>query len=214
MEVIVYNQKGEEVGQVKLPKEIFGLKINPDLIHQIVVSQAANSRKAIANTKDRGEVRGGGKKPWRQKGTGRARHGSIRSPIWKGGGVTFGPTKDRVFKRKINKKMRRLSLFMVLSGKARDKLLLLVDGLRIEDAKTKVMAEFLNRMPCQGKSCLISLPKIDKNIILSARNLPGVKVIEARNLNSLDVLSFKYLIIPKEAIEVISETFLKKQWRF
>ena len=129
MKVSVYNQEGKEVGKVLLPKEIFEVKVNPDLVHQVVVCQMANRRQPIAHTKDRGEVRGGGRKPWSQKGTGRARHGSIRSPLWIGGGVTFGPRKEKIFKKKIPKKMRRKALFMVLSGKAKENLLLVLDKL-------------------------------------------------------------------------------------
>ena len=123
MKFSVINQKGEKLKETLLPKEIFEVKSNNDLIHQVVVSQMSNRRKNIAHTKDRSEVSGGGRKPWRQKGLGKARHGSIRSPIWIGGGVTFGPTKERVFKKKINKKMRRKALFMVLSAKAKNNLL-------------------------------------------------------------------------------------------
>jgi len=127
MPELVYNQQGEKVGQVDLPAELFGVPLNRDLVHQVVVTQMANSRQVLAHTKDRSEVRGGGAKPWRQKGTGRARHGSIRSPIWVGGGVAFGPTKERVFAKKINKKMKRQALFMVLSSKVKDKEIVLLD---------------------------------------------------------------------------------------
>jgi large subunit ribosomal protein L4 len=209
MLVNTFNQNGEKIGQTRLPSEIFGLKINPDLVHQVVVSQMANRRKVIAHTKTRAEVRGGGRKPWRQKGTGRARHGSIRSPLWRGGGVTFGPRKERVFKKTIPKKMKRLALFMSLSGKLKNNLLILLDKLKIDKPKTNLMAEILKKLPCKGKNCLIVLPEYDKNIILASRNLPKVDTILASNLNALDLLTFKYLIMPKEAIKVIKETFLK-----
>lgn len=209
MKIVVYNQEGKEVGQTLLPKEIFGVSINPDLVHQVVISQIANRRKVIAHTKNRAEVRGGGRKPWRQKGTGRARAGSIRSPLWKGGGVTFGPTKERVFKKKIPKKMRRKALFMVLSEKVKNNLLILLEKLKIEKVKTKEISEILKKLPCKEKSVLITLSKYDKNIILAARNLPNVQTIEARNLNALDLLSFKYLLMPKETIKAIKETFVK-----
>ncbi len=211
MKIVIYNQQGEEVGTTVLPKGIFGLKLNPDLVHQVVVSQMANRRQVIAHTKDRGEVRGGGKKPWRQKGTGRARHGSIRSPLWRGGGVTFGPRKERVFKKKINKKMRRKALFMVLSGKVKNNLLILLDELKIEKPKTKLITEILKKLPCQQESTLIALPDYDKNLILAARNLSKVNTLLARNLNSLDLLSFKYLVMPKDSIKVIKETFLREE---
>lgn len=211
MKAVVYNQKGEEVGNTLLPKEIFDVKINFDLVHQVVVSQMANRRKVIAHTKDRGEVSGGGKKPWRQKGTGRARHGSIRSPLWRHGGVTFGPIKERVFKKKIPKKMKRLALFMVLSDKVKNNLLIFLDKLNLEKAKTKEISEILKKLPNQGKSSLIALPELDKNIILASRNLPEVKSIQAKDLNALDLLYFKYLIMPKDSIKIIKETFINKK---
>ena len=209
MKAVVYDQQGKEIGTTLLPKEIFDVKINSDLVHQVVVSQMANRRRVIAHTKNRGEVRGGGKKPWRQKGTGRARHASIRSPIWKGGGVVFGPRKERVFKKEIPKKMRIKALFMVLSGKVKNNLLIVLEKLEIEKIKTKLMVETFKKIPCKNESCLIALPKIDKNIILAARNLPGVKTSQARDLNALDLLYFKYLVMPKESIKIIKETFLK-----
>jgi len=210
MLIDTYDQTGKKIGQTLLPKEIFEVPINPDLVHQVVVSQMANRRKVIANTKTRAEVRGGGRKPWRQKGTGRARAGSIRSPLWRGGGVTFGPRKERVFKKRVAKKMRRKALFMVLSAKAKENLLILLDKLKLEKPKTKLMAEILKKLPSKEKSSLIALPEIDKNLILAARNIPKVETIQAKDLNCLDLLSFKYLIMPKESIKVIKETFLKK----
>jgi len=210
MKANVYNQEGKELNQTLLPKEIFDVKINLALIHQVVVSQYANRRKVLSHTKGRGEVRGGGRKPWRQKGTGRARHGSIRSPLWRGGGVTFGPQKERSFKKKINKKIRKKALFMVLSAKVKNNLLILLDKIILEKGKTKKISEIFKKLPQKNESSLIVLPKVDKNIILAVRNLKKIKTIEARNLNCLDLLSFKYLIMPKETVKIIKETFLKK----
>jgi len=208
MLVKTYNQKGEEGKKTKLIPEIFEVKINQDLVHQVIVSQRSTRRKRIAHTKDRGDVRGGGRKPWRQKGLGKARHGSIRSPIWAGGGVTFGPRKEKIFTRKIPKKMKRKALFMVLSGKVKNNLLVLVDELKLAQPKTKEFLEILKNLPCKNGSSLIALPKIDKNIILSVRNIPKVETMPAKDLNCLDLLTFKYLVMPKESIKVISETFL------
>ena len=210
MKYPVYNQKGEETGTMVLPKEIFGLKLNRDLVHQIVISQMANKRQILAHTKDRREVRGGGRKPWRQKGTGRARHSSIRSPLWRHGGITFGPTKQRVFKKEIPRKMRRKVLFMVLSEKAKKNLLIVLDKLTLDAPKTKIISEIIKKLPCQNQSNLITTPNYDKNIFLSARNLPKTMVIEARNISPLTLLSFRYLIMSKEAIKVIKETFIDK----
>lgn len=206
MKVIVYNQQGEKIEQTKLPKEIFEVALNEDLVHQVVVSQAANRRQVSAHTKTRAEVSGGGRKPWRQKGTGRARAGSRRSPIWRGGGVTFGPRKEKVFKKRIPKKMKRKALLMILSAKAKNDLLIILDKLKLEKIKTKEMTAILKKMPCQGKSCLIALPGLDKNIILSVRNIPKLKTIQARDLNPLDILSFKYLLLTKDSVKMIKNT--------
>ena len=214
MFVKTYNQQGEETGKTELPSEIFDVKMSPDLVHQIVVSQMANRRQKIAQVKTRGEVRGGGRKPWRQKGTGRARVGSIRSPLWKGGGITFGPTKEKKYDKIIPKKMRRKALFMVLSQKVKDNELLVLDELKIGNAKTKEITKIIQdtRYKIQdtkkAESFLIALPKIDKDIILASRNIPKVATIQARDLNCLDILSYKYLMMPEEAIKVMKETFL------
>jgi len=213
MFVKVYNQKGEEVGKVKLPAEIFDVEMNKDLVQQAVAAQMANSRKVIAHTKDRSEVKGGGRKPWRQKGTGRARHGSIRSPIWKGGGVCFGPTKERVFAKKINKKMKRKALFMVLSSKVKDKEIVLLDKLELTEAKTKKMTEMINTLKEKikknlDKGTLIVLPKADQKISRAVNNIPKIKTIRADSLNVVDILSYQYFLMPKQAIKVIEKTYV------
>jgi large subunit ribosomal protein L4 len=208
MKYDIFDQSGKKISQTLLPKEIFEVKMNFDLVHQVVCSQMSNRRQIIAHSKDRGEVSGGGRKPWRQKGTGRARVGSIRSPLWRGGGVTFGPRKTRVFKKKINKKRKRKALLMVLSAKAKNGLLLILDKMALEKPKTKLMSGILSKLSLKGSS-LIALPRTEKNIFLAARNLSRVKTVEPKDLNALDLLSFKYLIMPKEAIKVIKDTFLK-----
>jgi len=214
MRITTYNQEGTETGQTLLPKEIFELKLNPDLIHQVVVSQMANRRRVIANTKDRSEVRGGGRKPWKQKGTGRARHGSIRSPLWRHGGVSFGPQKEKIFKKKIPEKIRKQALFQILSAKAKDNFLIVLEELSLKDAKTKSLAQLLATLKTKianfkEGSILIVLPRSEKNLILAAQNLPKIKITEARNLNALDILSFRYLLAAKDSIKIIKETFLK-----
>lgn len=208
MKVSVYDKEGKEMAQTVLPKEVFGLEMNSDLVHQVAVAQSANRRQVIAHTKNRGEVRGGGKKPWRQKGTGRARHGSRRSPLWRGGGTTFGPTKERNFKQEISRKMRRKALFMVLSAKAKDNSLFVLDDLMVESPKTKLLAGILNKLPIKG-SCLIVLPKKDEKLERAAANLKNTGIIGAKDLNVMDLLSYKYAVLPKEGIKVIKETFAK-----
>jgi large subunit ribosomal protein L4 len=211
MKISIYNQEGKEIGTTILPKEVFEVEPNFDLIHQVAVSFMANQRKKVAQAKDRSEVRGGGRKPWRQKGTGRARHGSRRSPIWRGGGVTFGPTVEKVFKKKINKKMKKKAFFMVLSEKAKNNFLIILDKLSLSAPKTNILAKIVEKLPIDSnkKNCLIALPGVEKNILTASKNISSVGVVEVRNLNVLDLLSFKYLIMPKEAIKVIEENFLK-----
>ena len=208
MKYSVYNQEGKELEAITLPKDIFDIKFNADLVHQIAVSLSGNKRQVSAHTKNRGEVSGGGRKPWRQKGTGRARHGSIRSPLWKGGGITFGPRNERDFEREVPKKMRRKALFMVLSQKAKEKELVVLDKIESE-GKTKEMAKSLGKLPCKDQSTLIALPDYDKKIFLSARNINKTSIDDARNLNVLELLNHKYLLLTKESIKTIEKTFIK-----
>lgn len=210
MKADLYNLNGEKTGDITLPKSIFEVKFNADLVHQIMVSLMANKRQTSAHAKFRGEVRGGGKKPWRQKGTGRARHGSTRSPLWKGGGVTHGPRNERIWEREIPKKMRRKALLMVLSEKAKNNTLVIVDKIELEKGKTKEMAKVLAKLPCSGASALIALPEYDKKIFLASRNIRKVSIDDARNLNVLDLLNSKFLVMPKEAIKTIEKTFSKQ----
>lgn len=205
----LYNQQGKVVGSVALPKEIFEVKFNADLVHQVAISLSGNKRQISAHAKTRSEVRGGGRKPWRQKGTGRARHGSIRSPLWRGGGVTHGPRNDRIFEREIPKKMRRKALLMVLSQKLRDKQLVILDKIELEKGKTKEMAKSLRTLPCDASTTLIALPNYDRKIFLASRNIKKTSVEDARNLNVLELLNHRYLILTKESIKTIENTFVK-----
>ncbi|OGZ78889.1 MAG: 50S ribosomal protein L4 [Candidatus Staskawiczbacteria bacterium RIFOXYD2_FULL_37_9] len=209
MKFDLYNQNGEVSGSAILPKEIFEVPLNNDLVHQVAVSLMANKRQVSAHAKTRGEVRGGGKKPWRQKGTGRARAGSSRSPIWKGGGVTHGPRNDRIFEREIPKKMRRKALFMVLSEKAKNKNLIILDKIELTNGKTKEMAQVMLKLPCKKSKTLIAMPNYDKRIFLASRNIKKTSIDDARNLNVLDLLNSKYLLITKGTVKTIQETFLK-----
>jgi len=214
MKTNIFNQVGEIVETMELPKEIFEISFNSDLVHQVVTSQAATKRAVIANVKGRGEVSGGGKKPWRQKGTGRARVGSNRSPIWRHGGIVGGPTKEKNYFKRIPKKMRRKALLMVLSKKLKDKEITFLNYLKIEDRKTKMMSEIIKKLRekienLKTGKVLIALPQLDKNLILASRNLKELKVVQAKDLNPSILLSFKNLILPQESIKVIEENFLK-----
>lgn len=212
MNVKLYNQNAEETGMVELPDAVFGLPWNADLVHQVVTSQEANRRLKVAHVKNRAEVRGGGKKPWRQKGTGRARHGSIRSPIWKGGGVTHGPTKELNYRKKINKKMARKALYTVLSAKVRDSEVVILENLDFKEAKTKLAARIfkslskhpeLNRI-MRKNGMLIALSAKNESILRALRNLPYVHIEEARNLTAYDILQYKYILFLRDAVEVFN----------
>lgn len=205
LKVNIYNTQGEVVGEEKLDPAIFGVEVKSGLVHQAVVAQMANRRQVLAHTKDRGEVRGGGKKPWRQKGTGRARHGSIRSPLWIGGGIIFGPRKERNFKQKINKKMKRNALLMCLSDRAKNHKIILLDKLELESIKTKKLLEILNKLPNKGKKTLLVLGEGDEKVVKSAANLAKVKTIEARNLNVIDILQHDFLMFPLDALRKTTE---------
>src|SRR3989344_3444998 len=194
----IHNLKNERVGSVDLPERVFKVKWNPDLVHQAVRVQLANKRDNLAHAKGRSEVRGGGVKPWRQKGTGRARHGSIRSPIWKAGGVTGGPTKEKNFKKEINKKMMQKALKVALSSKARDGQLFILDALVLEKIKTKEMDVVMRKFTTilgRLNNVLLVTPTDSVILYKSARNLPYLDTIEARNLNPLVLLEANRVIL-------------------
>jgi len=215
MEAVIYNQKGTEAGTIKLPSKVFGVKWRADLVHQVVEGMRSNKRSGTADTKDRGEVRGGGKKPWKQKGTGRARHGSTRSPIWVGGGTTHGPLSEKNYKRKISKKMRAQALFSVLSKKMKDGEILFVDSLSMGEIKTKKAVEVMkNLSKASGFKPLASSKKPRVLTALygrsekaekSFRNLPQLEIVFLKNLNPLDVLQYQYLLIenPEESVKFL-----------
>lgn len=218
MKAEFYNQKGEKEGTTDIPESIFGLSWNPSLVHQVVVSLMANRRAGTAHSKGRGEVRGGGKKPWRQKGTGRARHGSIRSPLWIGGGVTHGPNKEKIYDKKINKKMKNKALLVSFSKKAADKEIVFLNDLKFKEAKTKEARNLFSalkkikgfeKLGERGGRTLTLLAEPANDLARAIRNLPQVDAREVRNINVLNLLSYKYLIMPKETIKVISERFIK-----
>jgi large subunit ribosomal protein L4 len=212
METQIYNQKGKSVGKLALPESIFNVPWNGDLVHQVVTAMQANARTPIAHSRTRGEVSGGGRKPWKQKGTGRARHGSSRSPIWKGGGVTHGPRNDKDYSQKINKKMRAKALYTVLSEKLRKGELLFVEELTLKNIKTKDAVTVLTELSgvkgfekiIGGKkpNTYITVPAKGDTLKKSFANIPTVEVDEVRNINPVDLLSHRYIIIaqPTESI--------------
>jgi large subunit ribosomal protein L4 len=215
MEAKIYNQKGAEAGSINLPAKVFAAKWRADLVHQVVEGMRSNKRAGTADTKNRGEVRGGGKKPWKQKGTGRARHGSSRSPLWVGGGVTHGPLAEKNYKRKVSKKMRTQALFSVLSKKLKDNEILFVDSLSLPGIKTKKAVEVMkNLAKISGFKSFTTSKKIKVLVALdgrnekaekSFRNLPQLEIVFLKNLNPLDVLNHQYLLIenPIEAVKFL-----------
>ena len=209
MKLPVYNLEGKEVGQKELDPKYFGVEVKPELVQQSVEAQLANSRTVLAHTKGTGDVRGGGKKPWRQKGTGRARHGTIRSALWRGGGVTFGPTKERNFAKSINKKAKTKALFMALSDKVSHQRLVLVDDLNLAEAKTKKFKEILDKLPLKAKTALIILDKKNENVIRSSRNLPAVLTESLVSLNIVDLLKHEYLLLPEKTVAKLVKHFSK-----
>jgi len=207
--VKVYDQEGKETGSTKLDPTVFAVEINEDLVQQAALVQMANSRTVLAHAKARSEVRGGGKKPWRQKGTGRARHGSIRSPLWRGGGITFGPDKNRNFSKKINKQARRKAICSVLTDKAQNKAIVVIDGLKLAKIKTKDLLQIINKLPSAQKKSLIVLPKANQTIWRSAKNVKNLETILADSLNVVTLLNYDFLIIVKASLKKISTTFSK-----
>ena len=190
-----------------LETSLFGVEVNSSVVHEAVVAHTANVRSILAHTKDRSEVAGSNKKPWKQKGTGRARHGSRQSPIWKGGGITFGPTTLRNFAVKINKKTKRKALAMVLSDKLKHNRLIVVDDLRIDDSKTKDLKNILGLLPVSGKKTLIVVEMENRGVGLAARNLQDIEVFPVNTLNLLALLRLDYVVFTKAALEAAMEMF-------
>lgn len=203
LEMTVYTQEGKAHGKTELPKEFFGLPANNKLLHQVVYSMEANARRNTAHTKFRGEVRGGGKKPWKQKGTGRARHGSSRSPIWVGGGVTHGPRAEKNYEKKINRQVRAKALFTALSGKIRDNELVLIDKLSLspktKDAEKALGAlskvKGLESISRKNNAALIAVPTKTPELARAFSNMRNVLIEETRNLNALDILRYRHLVL-------------------
>lgn len=201
--VALYNQAGSQVGEVELSDAVFGIEPNNNVLFDAILMQRATRRQGTHKVKNRSEVSGGGRKPWRQKGTGRARQGSIRSPQWRGGGIVFGPT-PRSYSYKLPKKVRRLAIKSALSTKVLDNDVVVVENLTIEAPKTKDMVQVLNALSL-NKKVLIVTADADQTIELSARNIPGVTVVDANGVNVLDVMNHDKMVITKEAAEKVGE---------
>ena len=199
----VYDIKGKKVSDVELAESVFGIEPNEAIVHSVLVNYLANQRQGTQSTKTRAEVRGGGRKPWRQKGTGRARQGSIRAPQWIKGGIALGP-KPRSYRYTVNKKERRLAIKSLLSSKVLENELTVVDKLELSEIKTKTMVKALADLKVEGKT-LIVLPENNKNVLMSARNIEGVKTITLNNINVFDLLKYNNLVLPLETVKKIEE---------
>jgi len=208
----IYNQEGKAAGTIELPESVFGQKWNSDLVHQVVTAMNTNARHAIAHTKTRGDVSGGGKKPWAQKGTGRARHGSTRSPIWVGGGVAHGPRNDKNFDRKINRKMKAKALFTILSRKFKDGEVLFIDDVKLSAPKTRDAQAILaaiskitgyeTLLSKRNNSAYMAFGEKNMNVEKSFQNFNNLLISEARNMNPVDVMNYKFVVITKPAESV------------
>ena len=202
--VAVYNMEGKEVGSLELNDAVFGVEINEHLVHMAVVQQLANNRQGTQKAKTRSEVSGGGRKPWRQKGTGHARQGSIRAPQWTGGGVVFAPT-PRDYSFKLNKKEKRAALKSALTSRVNDNKFIVVDELKLDEVKTKKMQEVLNNL--KVNKALVVLNDNDQNVVLSARNIPAVKTALTNTINVYDILKYDTVVVTKAAVATIEEVY-------
>ena len=202
--VAVYNMEGKEVDTIELNDAVFGVEVNEHLVHMAVVQQLANNRQGTQKAKTRSEVRGGGRKPWRQKGTGHARQGSIRAPQWKGGGVVFAPT-PRDYSFKLNKKEKRAALKSALTSRVQENKLIVVDSLKMDAIKTKEFKNVLDNLKVE--KALVVLNDIDNNVIMSAKNIPTVKTTQTNELNVFDVLKYNTVVVTKDAVATIEEVY-------
>lgn len=203
-QVTVYNPKGEKTESMTLSDAVFAVKPKGSVIHQVYISLEANTREPWADTKNRGEVSGGGKKPWKQKGTGRARHGSIRSPIWRGGGITFGPLTVRNYKQKVNKKMNQLAVKMCLTGKVQGEQFVVLNAFE-SNGKTKEMAALREILPGAGRSTLIILENQNENVLRATRNIPAVHVTRAEDVNVADLLHHQYIVTSRAGVQALEK---------
>ena len=203
--VDVYNMQGKKVSDVELNAAVFGIEPNEAVVHSVLVNYLANQRQGTQSTKTRAEVRGGGRKPWRQKGTGRARQGSTRAPQWIKGGIALGP-KPRSYRYTVNKKERRLAIRSVLSSKVLEKELTVLDKIELKEIKTKSMVKVLSALKLEGKT-LIVLPENNTNVVMSARNIEGVKTISANNINVFDLLKYNNLVLPVDTVKKLEEVY-------
>ena len=202
--VSVYNMEGKEVGTIELNDAVFGVEVNEHLVHMAVVQQLANNRQGTQKAKTRSEVSGGGRKPWRQKGTGHARQGSTRSPQWAGGGVVFAP-KPRDYSFKMNKKEKRIALLSALSSKVADNKIVVLDAFNLDEVKTKKFAEVMSNLKVD--KALVVIEGENKNVVLSGRNIPTVKVSATNEINTYDVLKYETLVVTKAAVEKLEEVY-------
>ncbi|MBO6148519.1 MAG: 50S ribosomal protein L4 [Lachnospiraceae bacterium] len=200
----VYNMAGEEVGTMELSEELFGAKINENLVHQAVLQYLANNRQGTQKAKTRGEVSGGGRKPWKQKGTGHARQGSIRSPQWRHGGVVFAPT-PRDYSFKMNKKEKRIALKSAFTSRVQDNKFIVLDELKMEEIKTRKFKEVLDAF--KVKKAMVILDSVDMNVILSARNLPDVKTFQINTINTYEIMKYSTVIATKQAVQMLEEVY-------
>ncbi len=203
--VDVYDLNGKKVSDIELAENVFGIEPNEAIVHSVLKNYLANQRQGTQSTKTRSEVSGGGKKPWRQKGTGRARQGSTRAPQWIKGGIALGP-KPRSYRYTVNKKERRLAIRSVLSSKVLEKELTVLDKIELKEIKTKSMVKALAALKLEGKT-LIVLPENDKNVVMSARNIEGVKTISANNINVFDLLKYNNLVLPVDTVKKLEEVY-------
>ena len=205
MNAKVFSKEGKETGSVNLPESVFGVAWSADLVHEVVLGMQANARGiSSAHTKGRGEVSGGGKKPWKQKGTGRARQGSTRSPQWVGGGITFGPTSERNFSVKINKKAKKKALFMSLSDKVASNKFFILESVNTGTAKTKIMADLVKKLPVD-RNALLVVAKSEPMLMRMVRNLQNIKLTTVQSVNILDVLTYRTIIFVKDAVPAFEQ---------
>ena len=202
--VSVYNIEGKEVGSIELNDAVFGVEVNEHLVHMAVVNQLANNRQGTQSAKTRSEVSGGGRKPWRQKGTGHARQGSTRAPQWTGGGIVFAP-KPRDYSFKMNKKEKRIALLSALSSKVAESKIVVLDEFKLDEIKTKKFVEVMNNLKVENG--LVVLEGENKNVVLSGRNIPSVKVTATNEINTYDVLKYTTLVVTKAAVEKLEEVY-------